>query len=59
VTDIARDLGAIFARRANETTDEDRFVEILLKASGLVGAGVPAELGARQVVKGRPRLQLR
>jgi hypothetical protein len=26
VTDIARDLGAIFARRANETTDEDRFV---------------------------------
>jgi hypothetical protein len=58
VTDIARDLGAIFARRANETT-EDRFVEILLKASGLVGAGVPAELGARQAVKGRPRLQLR
>lgn len=48
VTDIARELGAIFARRANETTDEDRFVAdnfAMLKTSGLVEAGVPRELG--------------
>jgi alkylation response protein AidB-like acyl-CoA dehydrogenase len=48
VTDIARDLGAIFAQRANENADEDKFVAenfALLKASGLVEAGVPAALG--------------
>jgi alkylation response protein AidB-like acyl-CoA dehydrogenase len=48
VSDIARDLGALFARSANEATDEDRFVAdnyALLKASGLVEAGVPVELG--------------
>ena len=48
VIDIARDLGPIFAQRANETTDEDKFVAdnfALLKASGLFEAGVPAELG--------------
>src|ERR1700754_2899744 len=48
VMDIARDLGPIFAQRANETTDEDKFVAdnfALLKASGLIEAGVPAELG--------------
>src|SRR6201991_2913336 len=48
VMDIARDLGPIFAQRANETTDEDKFVAdnfALLKASGLYEAGVPAELG--------------
>jgi alkylation response protein AidB-like acyl-CoA dehydrogenase len=48
VIDIARDLGPIFGQRANETTDEDKFVAdnfALLKASGLVEAGVPAELG--------------
>ena len=48
VADIARELGAIFAKRANETTDEDKFVAdnfALLKSSGLVEAGVPAELG--------------
>ena len=47
-TDIARELGAIFARRADETTDEDVFVAdnfALLKESGLVEAGVPTELG--------------
>ncbi|HVG50860.1 MAG TPA: acyl-CoA dehydrogenase family protein [Xanthobacteraceae bacterium] len=46
--DTARELGAIFAKRANETTDEDKFVAdnyALLKSSGLVEAGVPAELG--------------
>jgi len=46
--DIARDLGKIFAQRANETTDEDRFVAdnfAMLKSSGLVEAGVPRELG--------------
>jgi alkylation response protein AidB-like acyl-CoA dehydrogenase len=44
----ARELGAIFARRAEENTDEDRFVAdnfALLKTSGLVEAGVPRELG--------------
>lgn len=46
--DTVRELGAIFARRAQETTDEDRFVAdnyALLKTSGLVEAGVPRELG--------------
>jgi alkylation response protein AidB-like acyl-CoA dehydrogenase len=46
--DVARELGPIFARRASETTDEDRFVAdnfALLKSAGLVEAGVPAELG--------------
>jgi alkylation response protein AidB-like acyl-CoA dehydrogenase len=48
VVDIARELGPIFAQRANETADEDKFVAddfALLKSSGLVEAGVPAELG--------------
>ena len=46
--EIARELGPIFARRANEATDEDRFVAdnfAILKTSGLVEAGVPRELG--------------
>ena len=46
--DIARDLGKIFAQRANECTDEDRFVAdnfAMLKSSGIVEAGVPRELG--------------
>src|SRR5262245_59906798 len=46
-TDIVRELGPIFAARA-ETTDEDVFVAdnfADLKTSGLVEAGVPAELG--------------
>ena len=45
---IARELGPVFARRAGEAADEDRFVAdnfASLKASGLVEAGVPAELG--------------
>ena len=45
---VARELAAIFGRRADESPDEDRFVAdnfALLKASGLVEAGVPAELG--------------
>jgi alkylation response protein AidB-like acyl-CoA dehydrogenase len=45
---IARELGPMFAKRADETTDEDKFVAenyALLKSSGLVEAGVPAELG--------------
>jgi indole-3-acetate monooxygenase len=45
---LSRQLGVIFAQRANETTDEDKFVAdnfALLKSSGLVEAGVPAELG--------------
>jgi alkylation response protein AidB-like acyl-CoA dehydrogenase len=48
LTDIARDLGKTFAKRAEQTTDEDRFVFDnfeLLKTSGLVEAGVPSELG--------------
>jgi alkylation response protein AidB-like acyl-CoA dehydrogenase len=47
-SEIARELGPIFARRAIEAADEDRFVAdnfATLKASGLVEAGVPAELG--------------
>lgn len=47
--DIARELGATFAKRANdEKTNEDAFVAenfAALKASGLVEAGVPVELG--------------
>ena len=48
ILDIARELGPIFARRAEESGDEDRFVADnfeLLKASGLVAAGVPRALG--------------
>jgi alkylation response protein AidB-like acyl-CoA dehydrogenase len=48
VADIARDLGPIFAQRANETADEDKFVAdnfASLKAAGLIEGGVPAELG--------------
>ena len=47
-TDIAREIGPLFARRANETTDEDGFVAdnfTSLKEAGLFEAGVPAELG--------------
>jgi alkylation response protein AidB-like acyl-CoA dehydrogenase len=46
--EIARELGPVFARRAAEAADEDRFVVdnfATLKASGLVEAGVPAALG--------------
>jgi alkylation response protein AidB-like acyl-CoA dehydrogenase len=45
---IAREVGPIFAARAKAAKDEDAFVADnfeLLKASGLVEAGVPAELG--------------
>ncbi|WP_029583902.1 acyl-CoA dehydrogenase family protein [Bradyrhizobium sp. URHD0069] len=48
VADIAHDLGPIFAQRANETADEDKFVAdnfASLKAAGLIEGGVPAELG--------------
>jgi alkylation response protein AidB-like acyl-CoA dehydrogenase len=47
-TDIARELGPIFARRAQKTADEDLFVRedfADLKAAGLVEAGVPVEFG--------------
>lgn len=46
--EIARALGAVFARRADESADEDRFVAdnyAMLKSSGLVEAGVPREFG--------------
>jgi alkylation response protein AidB-like acyl-CoA dehydrogenase len=46
--EIARELGPVFARRASEAADEDRFVVdnfAMLKTAGLVEAGVPAELG--------------
>ena len=46
--EIARQLGPVLAQRATEAVDEDRFVAenfATLKASGLVEAGVPAELG--------------
>ena len=46
--DVTRELATIFARRADEGADDDRFVAdniALLKTSGLVEAGVPAELG--------------
>jgi alkylation response protein AidB-like acyl-CoA dehydrogenase len=48
VSELARDLGVIFEQRAMEASDEDKFVAdnfALLKASGLIEAGVPAELG--------------
>jgi indole-3-acetate monooxygenase len=48
VIDAARELGPIFAQRAKESADEDRFVAdnfALLKSAGLVEAGVPKELG--------------
>jgi alkylation response protein AidB-like acyl-CoA dehydrogenase len=44
----ARELGPLFSQRAQETTDEDKFVAdnyTSLKSSGLIEAGVPAELG--------------
>jgi alkylation response protein AidB-like acyl-CoA dehydrogenase len=47
-TDIAREFGTLFAQRAATRTNEDDFVAdnfASLKASGLVEAGVPAELG--------------
>lgn len=46
--EIARELGPVFAGRARERTDEDAYVAdnfADLKASGLVSAGVPRELG--------------
>jgi indole-3-acetate monooxygenase len=48
IIDVARDLGLVFAQRAGEATDEDQFVAAnfaTLKSSGLMEAGVPAELG--------------
>jgi alkylation response protein AidB-like acyl-CoA dehydrogenase len=45
---IARELGLLFAERANANTDEDAYVAdniAALKEAGLVEAGVPAELG--------------
>ncbi len=48
VVEVARGLGPIIAQRASEATDEDAFVAdnfALLKTSGLLEAGVPAELG--------------
>jgi indole-3-acetate monooxygenase len=47
-SDIARELGPVFAKRAQEVTDEDKFVAdnfAMLKSAGLLEAGVPAELG--------------
>ena len=46
--DIARELGPGLDRQAEKLEDEDRFVAenfALLKTSGLIEAGVPAELG--------------
>lgn len=46
--EIARELGQLFARRADERPGEDTYVAdniALLKTSGLVEAGVPRELG--------------
>src|SRR5262249_17995563 len=46
--EVARELGPVFRRRADETADEDRFVKenfADLKAAGLLEAGVPVELG--------------
>ena len=48
IIDTARELGPIFAKRANEAPSEDAFVAdnfALLKSSGLVEAGVPKDLG--------------
>ncbi len=47
-SEIARELGATLARRAEATNDEDCYVGDninLLKSSGLIEAGVPRELG--------------
>jgi len=47
-TDVARELGPIFGRRADERIDEDQFVKenfADLKAAGLMEAGVPTEFG--------------
>jgi len=47
-TEIASELGPIFAERAEHTPDEDRFVAenyADLRSSGLIEAGVPVELG--------------
>jgi alkylation response protein AidB-like acyl-CoA dehydrogenase len=46
--EIARELGPVFASRADAESDEDKYVAdnvALLKTSGLVEAGVPRELG--------------
>ena len=46
--DIARELGPLFGRRADEAKDEDAFVAdnfAALKEAGLVEIGVPVELG--------------
>jgi indole-3-acetate monooxygenase len=48
IVEIARELGPVFAERADSATDEDQFVAdnfASLKDAGLVEAGVPAELG--------------
>ena len=48
ILDTARELGPIFAQRANEAPNEDAFVAdnfALLKSAGLVEAGVPKDLG--------------
>ena len=47
-SDIARELGPVFGKRADATTNEDEFVAdnfAMLKTSGLVEAGVPTEFG--------------
>jgi alkylation response protein AidB-like acyl-CoA dehydrogenase len=46
--DIARELGPVFGRRADEAKDEDAFVAdnfSMLKEAGLVEIGVPVDLG--------------
>jgi alkylation response protein AidB-like acyl-CoA dehydrogenase len=48
VTDVAHQLGPVFAKRAAEATDEDQFVAdnfAQLKSAGLLEAAVPVELG--------------
>jgi alkylation response protein AidB-like acyl-CoA dehydrogenase len=48
VVDIARELGPIFAQRAQQADDNDAFVAenfAALKTAGLVEAGVPVEFG--------------
>jgi alkylation response protein AidB-like acyl-CoA dehydrogenase len=48
IADVARELGTLFAKRAETVTDEDLFVAdnfASLKEAGLVEAGVPVELG--------------
>ena len=47
-SDIARELGPVFGKRADATINEDEFVAdnfAMLKTSGLVEAGVPTEFG--------------